>query len=241
MLERPIRLTFDCRDAAFNNSDETLFTAVAGTGHETLGFQLTAMPPAPYLVVEKVTSRSWAYHAGVRSGDHLIAVYRWRTAEISEQQLMQMFNGPRPVRLTFSRLKRFTATIGGHERQMGVQTNSVPPAAFLEIRKVEPGTWGERAGIFVGDSLVAVNGTCLDAMSRREFIRLMKEERPLSLTLDRNQGANSVAHYERFTVTAGAELQLQFSIQYCLQLLAALQLLPAYLIHSMFPAIRVSF
>ena len=203
LLERPIRLTFDYWAGLW---DQTRFTVLAGKADEQLGFRLANMPPAPYLAVEKVDDCSWAARMGVQSGDKLLAVYRRRTGEISAEQLVNMFKGFRPLRLTFSRLERFTVTVLQQERSMGVQTNSVPPAAFLEIRKVEPGSWGESAGIFVGDALVALNGQCLDNMARREFIRLMKEERPLSLTIDRNHGANSVVQFDRYTLTASLEL-----------------------------------
>ena len=205
LLERPIRLIFDAVERVGETRDTTQFTAVAGMKDRQLGFRLASLPPAPYLLVQRVEEHSWAFHAGVQEGDHLMAVYRKRMAEISAEQFLGIFKGqgPRPLRLTFSRLKRFTVTITTRENQMGLQTNGVPPAAFLEIRTVDRGKWGEQVGVFVGDALVAVNGVCLDSMSRREFIRQMKEERPLSLTIDRNHGGNSLDRFERFTVTAG--------------------------------------
>ncbi|CAE7425138.1 PLR1 [Symbiodinium sp. KB8] len=216
LLERPIRLIFDAVERVGETRDTTQFTAVAGMKDRQLGFRLASLPPAPYLLVQRVEEHSWAFHAGVQEGDHLMAVYRKRMAEISAEQFLGIFKGqgPRPLRLTFSRLKRFTVTITTRENQMGLQTNGVPPAAFLEIRTVDRGKWGEQVGVFVGDALVAVNGVCLDSMSRREFIRQMKEERPLSLTIDRNHGGNSLDRFERFTVTAGegdARLGLRLS------------------------------
>ena len=203
LLERPIRLIFDSVERVGETRDATRFTAVAGIKDGHLGFRLASLPPAPYLLVQRVEEHSWAFRAGVQEGDHLMAVCRKRVAEISADQLLDMFKGPRPLRLTFSRLKRFTVTITTRENQMGLQTNGVPPAAFLEIRTVDPGKWGEQVGVVGGDALVSLNGVCLDTMPRREFIRQMKEERPLSLTIDRNHGQNSVDRFERFTVTAG--------------------------------------
>ncbi|CAE7272407.1 PLR1 [Symbiodinium sp. CCMP2592] len=214
LLERPIRLIFDSVEQVGETRDTTQFTAVAGMKDGHLGFRLASLPPAPYLLVQRVEEHSWAFGAGVQEGDHLMAVYRKRVAEISADQLLDMFKGPRPLRLTFSRLKRFTVTITTRENQMGLQTNGVPPAAFLEIRTVDPGKWGEQVGVVGGDALVSLNGVCLDSMPRREFIRQMKEERPLSLTIDRNHGENSVDRFERFTVTAGegdARLGLRLS------------------------------
>ena len=183
---------------------------VAGAKDGELGFRVfrpsaLTLPLAPYRVVEHVEDSSWASRVGVQTGDYLLTVHRREVAEVSSEQLASFFTGPRPLRLTFSRLKRFTATLTERE-QTGLKTSSIPPAAFVQIGKVEPGTWAHQAEIFVGDALVAVNRICLDSMSRREFIRQMKEERPLSLTIDRNHGANSVTQFERFTVMAGHNL-----------------------------------
>lgn len=71
--------------------------------------------------------------------------------------------------------------------KIGLSFRSLPPLppAPLPVVAVGPGTWADKAGIQVGNEVIALNGRPCGNMTEAEFKRAMAEERPLRFTVSR--------------------------------------------------------
>eukprot|EP00928_Gymnodinium_smaydae_P069423 TRINITY_DN5290_c0_g1_i1.p1 TRINITY_DN5290_c0_g1~~TRINITY_DN5290_c0_g1_i1.p1 ORF type:complete len:614 (+),score=140.26 TRINITY_DN5290_c0_g1_i1:162-2003(+) len=87
----------------------------------------------------------------------------------------------------------FDIVAGEGVGKLGLHFSKLPPAPWLEVRRVDPDTWAAGQDLQAGDIVVAANGLCLDAIPREQFLEMMKA-RPLRLTVV--EGGRSMLYNE---------------------------------------------
>merc|ERR1711972_7246 len=83
---------------------------------------------------------------------------------------------------------------------------SAKPPKDVYIDEIAEGSWAEQQDLRVDDLLLKVNGVDVYGMNKKEFNKIMSEDRPLELTFWRQTNVQALLEMSSRTMTAGQSM-----------------------------------